>query len=56
MKWREASWKLFTYAMLTACGLASCRGVPWVSDTAQLWQGWPYDQVRQLSRCLVAQA
>jgi hypothetical protein len=49
LKWREASWKLLTYGTLTAFGVASCAGEPWLRDTSLLWAGWPYAQTHSAS-------
>ena len=49
LKWREACWKLFTYASLTLCGLLSCWGEPWLSDTQLLWRGWPSEHTHSAS-------
>jgi hypothetical protein len=40
-KWREACWRLATYALLTVFGVVSCAAEPWVADTKLLLQGWP---------------
>lgn len=41
VKWREACWKLLTYAGLSLYGLFVILGEEWVLDTSKLWQGWP---------------
>lgn len=43
-KWREACWRMTTYGVLTALGVATCVGEPWIRDPALLWAGWPLRQ------------
>lgn len=41
VKWREACWKLLTYAGLSIYGVFVLAGEEWVTDTSKLWAGWP---------------
>lgn len=41
VKWREACWKLLTYAGLSIYGVFVLAGEDFVLDTGNLWQGWP---------------